>query len=52
MGETLVLLDLSGREVYRSKVTQETMSLDVSCAVNGIYLVRIQNGVLPLRIQR
>lgn len=49
--QPLEILDLRGRILARTFITDETMGFTIENAVDGLYLIRIQNGVLPLRIQ-
>jgi hypothetical protein len=48
----LSIIDLQGREVMRVTIESNVEEIDIKDAANGLYLIRIQNGVLPLQLQR
>jgi PKD repeat protein len=48
----LSIIDLQGREVMRVTIESNVEEIDIKHAANGLYLIRIQNGVLPLQLQR
>jgi PKD repeat protein len=52
ISEELSIIDLQGRIVERVKIESDVQVIAFTHAVNGLYLIRIQNGVLPLRLQR
>jgi len=52
VGQELTIVDLQGRTVANYIIDAEVQVLEVMQAVNGLYLIRIQNGVLPLQLQR
>lgn len=52
ISEELSIVDLQGRIVARVSIESNVQVLAITHAVNGLYLIRIQNGVLPLRLQR
>lgn len=52
VGQELSIVDLQGRTVANYIIDTEVQVIEVMQAVNGLYLIRIQNGVLPLQLQR
>jgi len=52
ISEELSIIDLQGRIVDRVRIESDVQVIAFTHAVNGLYLIRIQNGVLPLRLQR
>jgi hypothetical protein len=52
ISEELSIIDLQGRIVERVRIESDVQVIAFTNAVNGLYLIRIQNGVLPLRLQR
>jgi hypothetical protein len=52
LGQELSIIDLQGRAVANYHIDSEVQVLELMQAVNGLYLIRIQNGVLPLQLQR
>jgi len=48
----LSIIDLQGREIMRVTIESNVHEMDIKHAANGLYLIRIQNGVLPLQLQR
>jgi PKD repeat protein len=52
LGQELSIIDLQGRALANYHIDSEVQVLELMQAVNGLYLIRIQNGVLPLQLQR
>lgn len=52
VSEALSIVDLQGRIVASVRIESDVQVIAFTHAVNGLYLIRIQNGVLPLRLQR
>ena len=52
IGETLSVIDLAGRMVASCPIKSSLENVSLVNMVEGLYLIKIQNGVLPLRIQR
>ena len=52
VSEALSIIDLQGRIVASVRIESDVQVIAFTHAVNGLYLIRIQNGVLPLRLQR
>ena len=52
ISKEIELIDLTGRELGRVKIENNIQQTEFSSVANGLYLIRIENGTLPLRIQR
>ena len=52
ISKEIELIDLMGRELGRVKIENNIQQTEFSSVANGLYLIRIENGTLPLRIQR
>jgi len=52
IGEPLSVIDLAGRMVASTSIKSSLEIVSLVNIVDGLYLIKIQNGVLPLRIQR
>jgi hypothetical protein len=52
ISEEFSIIDLQGRIVEIVRIESDAQVIDIKHAANGLYLIRIHNGVLPLRLQR
>lgn len=52
ISKEIELIDLMGRELGRVKIENNIQQTEFSSVANGLYLIRIENGTLPLRIER
>jgi PKD repeat protein len=51
-GQSLELLDVSGRIIATKRVIDSQMVVEIQYPVNGLYFVRVGSYLLPIKIQR
>jgi hypothetical protein len=51
-GQSLELLDVSGRIIATKRVIESQMVVEIQNPVNGLYFVRAGSYLIPVKIQR